>query len=46
MRILISILILGLLSFGLIRALNRKAMDIDRWQELDRGDGNKFKDWR
>ena len=46
MRILISVIVLGLLGFGLIRALNRKAMNIDRWHELDRGDGEKFKDWR
>lgn len=46
MRIFISVIVLGLLGFGLIRALNRKAMNIDCWQELDRGDGKNFKDWR
>ena len=46
MRVLISILILGLLGFGLIRALAQKNKDIELWQELDRGDGKRFKDWR
>lgn len=46
MSIVVLVIVLSLLGFGLIWALNKKAMDIDCWQEMDRGDGKKFKDWR
>ncbi len=46
MSMVISVIVLGLRGYGLIRALNRKAMDIDCWQEMDRGDGKKFNERR